>query len=456
MKEFIVMLDQMVWGVPMLLLILGTGMYICVKTRFIQIRLFPAAVRTLLKRLLTKDSGGTNISPVQALCTALAATVGTGNIAGVAGAIAIGGPGAVFWMWASAFFGMGLKFAEACLSVRFRKTNQKGELVSGPMYMIEQGMGSRWRWLAALYCFFGVFASLGVGNATQINTLIVSVSGVFASCGMPVGRDFGIACGIALAILIGLLMAGGIKRIGFLAEKMVPIAGVLYVLLGLGVLLVRIENIPAAFRAIVCGAFNPAAFTGGIVGSAIRSLRVGTARGVFTNEAGMGTAGIAHGSAEGISAIQQGMMGLLEVFIDTFLICTVTALVILCSGVPVVYGQDIGIDLTASAFSSVYGNWIRVVIALCVCAFSLATVVGWGLYGGRCAQYLIGDQAWRWFVVLQSIVVVVGAVVGTGTIWTLAEIVNGLMAIPNLICILYLTPELCGIVRRPNKSVDFC
>ena len=454
MDNFLISVNQYVWGVPMLVLILGTGIYISFCTGFIQVRLFPRSVKLFFGQLSARPTDDQKTSPFRALCTALAATVGTGNLAGVAGAIAVGGPGAIFWMWVSAFLGMAVKFAEAVLSVRYRSTDASGNARGGPMYSIVNGMGLKWRWLALVYSFFGVVAAFGVGNATQINTLIVSVKGVVESAGVAVGTHWNLLMGIGLAILVGAMLLGGARRIGSIAEKLVPFAGALYIVMGMWVLIVCYRRIPEAFIQIIQGAFRPSAITGGIVGSLIQSVRVGTSRGIFTNEAGMGTAGIAHGSAECAHPVQQGCMGIVEVFIDTFVICTMTALVILCSGVTIPYGKDIGVDLTSQAFSSVYGTWIRVPIALSICAFALATVIGWGLYGGRCAQFLLGDRAWKPFVLIQCATVIVGSLMETGAIWLLAETVNGLMAVPNLICLLYLTPELTRLVKGYHKSVD--
>ena len=385
---------------------------------------------------------------MQALCTALAATVGTGNLAGVAGAIAIGGPGAVFWMWVSAFLGMITKYAEAALAVRYRTRNGVNELVGGPMYMIRDGLGEKWRWLAAIYSFFGVIAAFGVGNATQINTLISSVNDVLVLSGHTPTLAGNIGMGVILAILVVMMLLGGAKRIGTVAERLVPFAAVLYIFLSGYVLIVNAPAIPQVLGNIVRGAFSPYAVTGGVVGSMIQSLRIGTSRGVFTNEAGMGTAGIAHSAANVSHPAEQGLMGIVEVFLDTIVICTMTALVILCSGVVIPYGTDTGIQLTNQAFSSVFGNWIRVPITLSVCCFAFATILGWGLYGARCAQYLFGHSAWKPFVLLQAVTVVAGAVLGTGTIWLLAETVNGLMAIPNLIALFYLAPEFAALSRE--------
>ena len=454
MTKILETVNGFVWGVPTLLLILCVGIWLTVRTGFIQIRLLPRAIRLFFRKLRCTDSGDGGVSPYRALCTALAATVGTGNLAGVAGAIAIGGPGAVFWMWICAFFGMVIKYAEATLAVRYRQRNSAGEWVGGPMYMIQNGLNRRWLPLAGIYCFFGVVAAFGVGNATQVNALIGGINRVVQGFGGQETQLGNFLMGLLIAILIGFMLSGGAKRIGSIAELLVPYAALAYLVLGLGVLVVCRDAIPSAFRAIVQGAFSPKAVTGGMIGSAFSALRVGSSRGVFTNEAGMGTAAIAHGAAKVDHPTQQGLMGIMEVFIDTVVICTMTALVILCSGVQIPYGVDIGVVLTSDAFSMVYGEWVSILIACALGCFAFATVLGWGLYGARCAQFLFGDGVWKRFVVLQTVTVVLGAVLKTGTVWLLAEIVNGLMAIPNLITLALLSPELIRLTKNYTSATN--
>ena len=448
MTEILEKINALVWGIPALLGILGIGLYLSIRTRCAQLRLFPRALRSFWQTLKGKGQADEGVSPFQALCTALAATVGTGNLAGVAGAIAIGGPGAIFWMWVSAILGMVTKFAEATLSVRFRERNSDGEFVGGPMYMIRNGMGKRWHWLAVSYCFFGVIAAFGVGNATQVNTVIGGVNEAIAAMGGRESTTGNLLMGIGLAILICGILLGGMKKIGLVAEKAVPLASVCYLLLGLGVLIARAQELPNAFASIITGAFTPQAATGGAVGSMFTGLRIGVSRGVFTNEAGMGTAGIAHAAARVKHPCQQGLMGIMEVFLDTIVICTMTALVILVSNVPIPYGEDVGVALTTQAFSQVYGGWVSILIAAALCCFAIATVLGWGLYGARCAQFLFGDGVWKKFVLLQGGAVILGAVLKTGTVWLLSETVNGLMAIPNLIALGCLAPELRKLTRQ--------
>ena len=444
--------NGIVWGIPTLMLILGVGLYLTVCTGFAQFRLLPKALSMFWKNLTHKNACENGVHPYQALCTALAATVGTGNLAGVAGAIAIGGPGSIFWMWICAFLGMVTKFAEATLAVHYRTRAKNGEWIGGPMYMIYNGLSKRWRWLAAIYSFFGVVASFGVGNATQINAVIGGIGTAVSAFGGQWTFWHKFTTGVVLSILVTTLLLGGARRIGNAAEGLVPIASLGYIILSVVVLCLKVEEIPHAFDAIFRGAFMPKAVTGGMLGSAYTALRTGASRGVFTNEAGMGTASIAHASAQVKHPIEQGLMGIIEVFLDTIVICTMTALVILCSGVSIPYGYDVGINLTSQSFSTVCGDWVCVPIAMALSLFAIATVLGWGLYGMRCTQYLFGENTWKKFVLIQGIMVIIGSVLGTGTVWTLAEIVNGLMAIPNLLALVLLSPTLIKLTRNYRKN----
>lgn len=447
MTKFLAQFNAIIWGIPALVLILSVGIVISVRTRFVQLRLFPRAMSRLFSAFGRRSGQQGNVSAFQALCTALAATVGTGNLVGVAGAIAIGGPGSVFWMWVCAFLGMAIKYAEATLAVRFREKAENGEFMGGPMYMIRQGFDGKYLWLASVYAFFCIFAAFGVGNATQINAVLGSVEYTVSSLGYPMGAGGLFILGIILAGMILLLLLGGTKRIGNVVVRLVPFASALYIMLSAGVLILRFERIPDAFTSIFTGAFSPEAVTGGVIGSMLQVVRVGASRGVFTNEAGMGTAGIAHGAADVPHPCEQGMMGIVEVFLDTIVICTLTALVILCSGVPVEYGADQGVVLTLHAFSSVYGSWSDILLSLSLCCFAVATIIGWSFYGARCAQFLFGASAWKYFAIVQALVSVVSILLGTGMIWTLSEIVNGLMSIPNLIALLFLSPELIRLTK---------
>ena len=450
-------INGFLWGAPTLVMIIGVGLYISVRTGFIQFRLFGRSLMKFISGIHRKRETTVGVSQFRALCTALAATVGTGNIAGVAGAICIGGPGAVFWMWICGFIGMATKFAEATLSVSYRTKNKEDEYVGGPMYMIELGMGQKWKWLACCYCFFGVIAAFGVGNATQINAVVGGVNAAIQSIGADEISGINLLVGTLSAVFLGIVLIGGAKRVGAIAESLVPLASIAYLIFCIAVIVLRWNAVPGALISIIEGAFNPAAVTGGVLGSAFRALRVGASRGTFTNEAGMGTASIAHSAANAEHPVEQGMMGIVEVFLDTILICTMTALVILSSGVAIPYGTEPGVSLTMYAFSGVLGDWVNIIIAFALAAFAIATVLGWGLYGGRCAQYLFGDDAWHIFVWAQIAATVLGAVANTQTVWLLAEIVNALMAIPNLIVLAYLSPELFRQIKdyrscRKNRS----
>jgi len=447
-------INGLVWGVPTLVLILGVGLYLSIRTGFCQLTLFPKAWKLFVSQFRGGQEGGGTVSPFQALCTALAATVGTGNLAGVAGALAIGGPGAIFWMWICALLGMTTKFAEATLAVRYRVRDDNGEYVGGPMYVIQNGMGRSFVWLAGMYSFFGVAAAFGVGNATQVNAVVSGVNEAITSFGGNESTLGNLIMGVLLAVAICTMLMGGMKRIGKISQLLVPFAAAAYLLLGAVVLIARAQLIPGAFRAILTGAFSPRAVTGGMIGSMLSALRIGVSRGVFTNEAGMGTAAIAHASAQVDHPAQQGLMGIMEVFWDTIVICTMTALVILVSGVPIPYGEDVGVILTTQAFSAVCGDWVSVFIAGALCCFAVATVLGWGLYGTRCAQYLFGSNVWKRFVLLQAVTVVLGAVLNTGTVWLLSETVNGLMAVPNLIALAVLSPELIRLTKEYKKTAE--
>ena len=436
-------IQDVILGLPAAALILGVGLFLTLRLGFPQLGLFPRAVGLFFRRMFAgKRDGG--VSSFQALCTALAATVGTGNLVGVAGAICLGGPGAIFWMWVCAFFGMATKYAEAALAVRYRVKTPDG-YAGGPMYTMTYGMGQRFRPLAKAYCVFGILAAFGVGNTAQVNAVVTGVNAAVSRFGGQPSRMGNLLMGLTLAVLAGFLLFGGAKRIGAAAETLVPLAAGAYLLLCVGVLLVFRRRIPIALGQILTGAFCPRAVTGGMLGSAFRALCVGCRRGVFTNEAGMGTASIAHACAEAEPA-EQGLMGMMEVFLDTIVICTLTALVILVSGVPVPYGVDTGAELTTRAFSQVYGAGASVCLAAALILFAVATILGWGLYGARCAQFLFGG--WKGFAAAQTAMVVLGAVLDTETVWQLSELANGLMALPNLICLAALTTELRRITKE--------
>ncbi len=444
--------NNFIWGVPAMVCIFGVGLYLSIRTNFLQIRKFPYAIRTTLGRIFRKrDASDGAITPFQAVCTALAATVGTGNIAGVAGAIAIGGPGAVFWMWISALLGMCTKYAEVTLAVHYREINANGELVGGPMYYIKNGLGKKWLWLAYLFAAFGVLTVFGTGNATQVNTITTAVNSALINFNIITEKSVGtsnLIIGIIITILIAMILLGGIKRIGQVTEKLVPFMALLYILLGLGVVLLNIRNVPSVFASIFRGAFQPGAVTGGIVGSMFLSMKKGVSRGIFSNEAGLGTGSIAHACADTKKPVKQGMFGIFEVFTDTIVICTLTALVILCSGVPIHYGQAAGAELTIQGFTSTYGSWVSIFTAVAMCCFAFSTALGWGLYGARCIEFLFSEKIIKPFMVVYSLVAILGATANLGLMWSIAETFNGLMAIPNLIALFLLS----GTVIRLTKE----
>ena len=447
MTQLRLYIQDAILGLPAAALILGVGLYLTIQLGFPQLALLPRAFGLFFRRMFAgKPREG--VSSFQALCTALAATVGTGNLVGVAGAICLGGPGSIFWMWVCAFFGMATKYSEAALAVRCRVKTPDG-YAGGPMYTMTCGLGQGFRLLAKVYCVFGILAAFGVGNAAQINAVVTGVNGAVSRFGGEPSLRGNLMMGLILAVLAGFLLFGGAKRIGAAAELLVPIAAGCYILLCIGVLLVFRRRIPSAFGQILAGAFCPRAVTGGILGSAFQALSVGCRRGVFTNEAGMGTASIAHACAEAEPA-EQGLMGMVEVFLDTIVICTLTALVILVSGVPIPYGVDVGGELTSAAFSQVYGAGASLFLAGALSLFAIATILGWGLYGSRCAQFLFGG--WKGFAAAQTAMVVLGAVLDTQVVWQLSETANGLMAIPNLICLAALTGELRRITKDYKKS----
>ena len=450
MTKYIDGLNRIVWGAPALVLIVGVGLYLSLRLRFAQLTLFPRAWRRFAAMLRPGRKSEDGVTPFQALCTALAATVGTGNIVGVAGAICLGGPGAIFWMWVCGVLGMVTKYAEVTLALRYRVKTPAG-WIGGPMYVITQGLGAKFSPMAVAYCLFGVIASFGVGNATQINAVISGVNDVVTRFGGEQTKLGNLVMGLVLAALVGAMLLGGARRIGIVAERLVPFISAAYILLCAVVLALRWREIPAAFASIAAGAFSPRAVTGGALGSAYQALRVGCSRGVFTNEAGMGTASIAHASAEVSHPAEQGLMGIMEVFLDTILICTLTALVILVSGVPIPYAKDVGAELTTKAFATVYGDFAPIFIAVSLVCFAFATVLGWGLYGAQCAQFLFGARAWKLFVAAQMAAVVAGACLQTGVVWSAAETVNGLMAIPNLTALAILTPEVVRLTKEYRK-----
>ena len=445
--------NSFIWGIPAMVCIIGVGLLLSVRTGFLQIRKFPYAIRTTIGRIFRrKDASDGAMTPFQAVCTALAATVGTGNIAGVAGAIAIGGPGAVFWMWCSALLGMCTKFAEVTLAVHFRERNKNGELVGGPMYYIKNGLGSRWQFLAVLYSLFGVLTVFGTGNATQVNTIVTAIDSALLATGSGLNGilpTLNLIVGVVVAMMVAMVLLGGVKRIGSVTEKLVPFMALFYIVLALGVVALNYRRFPAVIASIVGGAFDPQAVTGGAIGSVFLSMQKGVSRGIFSNEAGLGTGSIAHACADTRKPVKQGMFGIFEVFADTIVICTLTAMGILCSGVPVGYGAAAGAELTIAGFTATYGGWSSIFTAMALCCFAFSTIIVWGLYGSRCAEFLFRtDKVVGPFLVLYSFVSIVGATMDLGLLWNIADTFNGLMSIPNLIALLLLSGTVAKLVKE--------
>ena len=458
MLESIIKINQAVngfiWGVPAMICIIGLGLLLSVRTRFIQVRKFGAALKNTIGKIFDKTQAKDgSMSPFQAVCTALAGTVGTGNIAGVAGAIALGGPGAIFWMWCSAFLGMCTKFSEVTLAIHFREKNANGEYVGGPMYYIKNGLSKKWHFLAVLYALFGVLTVFGTGNATQVNTIVSSIHSALHNLHIidgTVDERANLIFGIFIAAFVAMVLLGGIQRIGQVSEKLVPFMAALYVILAIGVVILHISRVPAVFAMIFKSAFTPQAATGGIIGSMFLSMKKGVSRGIFSNEAGLGTGSIAHACADTNNAVHQGMFGIFEVFMDTIVICTLTGLVILLGAPNIVYGQAAGAELTISGFTATYGGWVSIFTAVAMCCFAFSTIIGWGLYGSRCIEFLGGEKLVRPFLVAYSFVSIIGATINLGLLWDIADTFNGLMAIPNLIALLILS----GQVKKLAIDVD--
>lgn len=444
--------NNFVWGIPAMICIIGVGLYLSIRTGFIQFRKLGYSIKMTLGKLFTqKEAKEGAITPFQAVCTALASTVGTGNIAGVAGAIAIGGPGAVFWMWVSAFLGMCTKFAEVILAVHFREKNENGDWVGGPMYYIKNGLGKNWKWMASLYAALGVLTVFGTGNATQVNTIVAAIDSALLSYGVATTGNLNtinLFIGIIIALLVALVLLGGIKRIGKVAETLVPFMALLYLILGIGVIVLNITKLPAVFVSIFQGAFNPAAVTGGVVGTMFTSLTKGVSRGIFSNEAGLGTGSIAHATSDTKDPVAQGAYGIFEVFVDTIIICTLTATTILVSGTPITYGQAAGAELTINGFVTTYGNWVSLFTAIALVCFAFSTILGWGLYGTRCLEFLFGSKVNKSFMIAYSLVAIVGATMDLGLLWGIADTFNGLMAIPNLIGLFLLSPIVFQLIKE--------
>ena len=439
-------INDVVWGWPAMILILGVGLYLTVRTKGVQFRKFGTAMNETVGKMFRKNAAGRGaITPWQAVCTALAATVGTGNVAGVAGAICLGGPGAVFWMWVSALLGMCTKYAEVTLAVRYREKNREGEWVGGPMYYITNGIGKGWKPLAVLFALFGALAAFGIGNATQVGSIKDSINSAIQNFGGTVTTTQNAVVGVFLALILMFVLLGGMKRLASVTERLVPIMAVLYIVLGLGVIFAHIGKVPAAFSAIFTEAFTPRAAIGGGI---FAVMKRGISRGIFSNEAGLGSAPMAHACADTDDPTRQGLYGIFEVFMDTIVICTMTALIVLCAGNDPTYGVSAGAELTISSFTETYGSWASVFGAIAIICFAFSTILGWGLYGSRCAGYLLGDKAVKPYTVFYCLIAILGATVNLGTLWDIADTLNGLMAIPNLIALALLSPVVIKMTKE--------
>ena len=449
--NFINEINDILWTYILIIMLLGCAVWFSIRTRFVQFRMLREMIILLSESAGKGKQGEKHVSSFQAFAITIASRVGTGNLAGVATAIAIGGPGAVFWMWVSALLGMCTKFTEVTLAVHFRERNRHGDYVGGPMYYIKNGLGKNWRFLAVLYSAFGVLTVFGTGNATQVNTITTAIDTALINFNVISESSTGrlnLILGIVITLLVGMVLLGGIKRIGSVSEKLVPFMALFYIVLALGVVILNIGRVPAVFHDIVYGAFNPSAVTGGVIGSFFLSMKKGVSRGIFSNEAGLGTGSIAHACADTSKPVKQGMFGIFEVFADTIVICTLTALVILVSGVPVNYGAAAGAELTISGFTATYGGWVSIFTAVAMCCFAFSTIIGWGLYGTRCIEFLFGTKINKPFMVLYSLVAIVGATMDLGLMWNIAETFNGLMAIPNLIAVFLLSGVVVKLVKE--------
>lgn len=436
--ELITLANTLVWGPYMLVLILGTGLFLTLGLKFIPVRKIPLALRLLFQGRKASEEAG-EVSPFNALMTSLSATIGTGNIAGVATAIALGGPGALFWMWITALVGLATKYAEAVLAVNFREVDELGNHVGGPMYYIKNGLGKKWRWLAVVFSIFGAVAGFGIGNTIQSNSV---ADGLFSAFGLPK-----VVTGTIMLLLVGLVVLGGIKRIAKVAGKLVPLMAVGYVVCGLWVLATNITEIPTAIALITSSAFSGHAATGGFAGAGVAAaIQFGVARGIFSNEAGLGSAPIAHAHAQTNSPVRQGMVAMLGTFFDTLVICTITGLAIITSGVW--QTGESGAPLTSAAFGAALPGIGEYMVVIGLAVFAFTTMLGWSVYGERCVEYLFGVKAIKPFRVLWTLAVPLGALAELDLIWLLADTFNALMALPNLVALILLSPVVFKLTQK--------
>ncbi len=446
-------INGIVWGIPMLILLMGAGLFLTGRLRAVQFRKFGYAMKNTIGKIFHKrEAGAGEVTPFQALTTALAATVGTGNIAGITTAITLGGPGSIVWLWISALVGMATKYSEVVLAVRFRERNVHGDWVGGPMYYIRNGLGKNWRWVAGLFCLFGALASFGIGNAVQVGNITDSVNTAiqaFIPSAAASQGTINLVLGIVIAVVVAIVLIGGIKRIGNVTEKLVPFMAVVYIVACLSVIIANAGSLGHVFGQIFQGAVNPQAAVGGVAGFGIKQcITWGVKRGVFSNEAGLGSAPMAHAASSESNPVKQGLYGIFEVFMDTIVICTLSGLTILCSGIDLNYGVEGTTALNAQALGTLFGSKFgSLLIAVALALFALSTVLSWGLYGSRCVEGLFGTKAIRVYQVVFVLVVVVGATMDLSLAWSIADTLNGLMAIPNLVGLLGLSGVVVKLTR---------
>lgn len=457
-NDFLVKVDDLVWGTPLMILIIAGGILLTIRMGVLQLRKLPLALKWMVKN---EDAGEGEVSSFGALCTALSATIGTGNIVGVATAIGAGGPGALFWMILTAFFGMATKYAEGLLAVKYRVIDEENHALGGPFYYIERGMGVKWKWLAKIFAFFGICVGLfGIGTFSQVNGISTAIMGFFDpdnswTVNIPAIGTYSwtvVIASLVLSACVALVLIGGIKRISSVSQVVVPFMAIIYVLLCVFLLICNFRQIPDAFMTIVYGAFNPKAVTGGVVGSVIVAIQKGVARGIFSNESGLGSAPIAAAAAKTKEPVRQGLVSMTGTFIDTIIICTMTGLSIVLTGAWKQDGLE-GVQVTTYAFQQglpLPNQIVAFLLMLCLVFFAFTTILGWDYYSERCLEYLSGknDKAvkvYRWLYILA---VFIGPYMTVKAVWTIADIFNGLMAIPNMIAIF----ALSGVVVKETKD----
>ena len=445
-------INNVVWGPPMLIMLIGVGILMTVRNKGLQFRKFGYALKNTIGKIFQKrEAGDGEITPFQAVSTALAGTVGTGNIAGITTAVTLGGPGTLLWLWITALIGMATKYSEVLLAVKFRERNQYGDWVGGPMYYIKNGLGKNWKWLGAVFCVFAALAALGTGNAIQAGNIVSSINTVVLAFNPTFSGQatLNLVLGIVLAVLAAVVLFGGVKRLGAVTEKLVPVMAMVYILACLAVIVYNAQHLPAVFHDIFVGAFTPSGITGGAVGSMILVITWGMKRGIFSNEAGLGTAPMAHATTSEREPVRQALYGIFEVFMDTIVICTLTGLTLLCSGIDLNYGVMGETSLVSASLGTLFTQkGGSIIIALCLALFAFSTILGWALYGARCCEFLFGAKAIKPYQIIYILMIVVGATVKLDLVWAISDTLNGLMALPNLIAL----AALSGVVVKATKE----